>query len=395
MSNNVIYIAAAGSGKTTLIIDKVKDELRYGVPDNKKIAIITYTYNNQDNIKRRLISKNGSLPTQVKVMGWYSFLLDYLIRPFKGEVLTELYDHHIGLCFVEGVSGTFHLSKGRTIKSYKKGDLWGKFFCSNKRDIYSDKLSEFAMMYINKEGALLIDRLSRIFDTIFLDESQDLACWDFEIIKELIISQKINVVLCGDPRQNTLSTSLDRKYKLYNGQPDKYAEDKINKKRQNYVTIDNTSLSKSHRCVEEICALASSLFPDFPPLHSCECARCKQNRDNYQHIKGMFLLKESDVLSFVKEYSPISLIWDKKSIGKVKTDSYYNYSQSKGLEFDSVIVYPTKVVENYLIDGAGLNDLPKRKLYVAITRARYTCCIVISKDFDKSHCGLPFWKNRK
>lgn len=43
MANNTIYIAAAGAGKTTLIIRQATELYKRGLPDGKKVLIITYT----------------------------------------------------------------------------------------------------------------------------------------------------------------------------------------------------------------------------------------------------------------------------------------------------------------------------------------------------------------
>ena len=53
MSNNIIYIAAAGSGKTSLILNQVNNRLLSENTD-KKIGIITYTLKNQENIKVKI-----------------------------------------------------------------------------------------------------------------------------------------------------------------------------------------------------------------------------------------------------------------------------------------------------------------------------------------------------
>ena len=53
----------------------------------KKIAIITYTQNNQAHIRNKLASHN--LGYKVVVMGWFEFLLKHWITPFK----TTLFPH--------------------------------------------------------------------------------------------------------------------------------------------------------------------------------------------------------------------------------------------------------------------------------------------------------------
>jgi DNA helicase-2/ATP-dependent DNA helicase PcrA len=107
---------------------------------------------------------------------------------------------------------------------------------------------------------------------------------------------------------------------------------------------------------------------------------------------GLYQSKEKQYLD---TYYPISLIWDVGSKAKVKTETCYNYAESKGLEADAVIIYPTKTIINYLKNGTKLSDMSARKLYVAVTRAKYTCAIVVPDNFDGRHCHLPFWNIEK
>lgn len=50
---------------------------------------------------------------------------------------------------------------------------------------YSDKLSKFVFKYEKSKG-VVFDRLSRIYNYIFIDEVQDLAGYDLELIKAFI-----------------------------------------------------------------------------------------------------------------------------------------------------------------------------------------------------------------
>ena len=141
MMNNKIYISAAGSGKTTFILNQAINQHNQGLPDGKRILIVTFTNNNQNNIRDRIINQYGFIPRNIEVSGWYSFVLDYWIRPFKGTVLEQLYECHIGLSFVEGISGTKKLPNGKIINTYHNDTE--KFLCKKQNGIYSDKLSVF------------------------------------------------------------------------------------------------------------------------------------------------------------------------------------------------------------------------------------------------------------
>lgn len=92
MANNTIYIAAAGAGKTTLIIRQATELYKRGLPDGKKVLIITYTDNNQNNIRQKFLNEYGFVPKNIVILGWFTFLLVYWIRPFKGTVIEQLYN---------------------------------------------------------------------------------------------------------------------------------------------------------------------------------------------------------------------------------------------------------------------------------------------------------------
>lgn len=75
---NRLILAAAGSGKTQYIINeaiKITDA---------KVLITTYTISNTDEIKKRLIRTcGGSIPGNIVVQTWFSFLLQHGIKPFS------------------------------------------------------------------------------------------------------------------------------------------------------------------------------------------------------------------------------------------------------------------------------------------------------------------------
>ena len=55
----MVYIAAAGSGKTSFILEQVYQSLDRAVDAGKYLIIVTYTSKNQENIKERIIQKYG------------------------------------------------------------------------------------------------------------------------------------------------------------------------------------------------------------------------------------------------------------------------------------------------------------------------------------------------
>lgn len=69
MENSKVYIAAAGSGKTSFILEQVYQSLDRAVDTGKYLIIVTYTSKNQENIKERIIRKYGYIPKTIVVVG--------------------------------------------------------------------------------------------------------------------------------------------------------------------------------------------------------------------------------------------------------------------------------------------------------------------------------------
>jgi superfamily I DNA/RNA helicase len=66
-----------------------------------------------------------------------------------------------------------------------------------------------------------------------------------------------------------------------------------------------------------------------------------------------------------------------------------NFGESKGLSFDRVLIYPTDPIQNWLRNNNSvIADTSRSKLYVAITRARYSVAFVVS---DTEKILTPMW----
>ena len=90
-----VIICAAGGGKTTRIVAQALS----GAPSRS--LIVTYTRNNEKEIRRRFYAKAPVIPSHVEVMTWFAFLLRELARPYR----RVLHDRRIdGLQWVEGRS---------------------------------------------------------------------------------------------------------------------------------------------------------------------------------------------------------------------------------------------------------------------------------------------------
>lgn len=65
-----------------------------------------------------------------------------------------------------------------------------------------------------QSGTAVIDRISRVFPHIFVDEIQDLAGYDLDLLEALARSA-VGRLMVGDPRQVTYLTHNERRYGRY------------------------------------------------------------------------------------------------------------------------------------------------------------------------------------
>ena len=218
-------------------------------------------------------------------------------------------------------------------------------------------------------------RISKIYDYIYIDEVQDLVGYDLEIIKKLIAAN-INVIMVGDPRQCTYTTHYSSKYKKYN-----YGKigDFLNKECKNLkILVDDKTLNCTYRNNENICNFANQLFPKQTPVLF--------KRKSNDNTEGVMVIDKHNVDEYLKKNKAVQLRYNSK-VNVNKNYSFYNFGESKGLEFNEVLIYPTQTMWNWIVDkNSELKMQSRAKLYVAITRA-FNRVVIIKQDSRES--GLP------
>ena len=73
------------------------------------------------------------------------------------------------------------------------------------------------------------------------------------------------------------------------------------------------------------------------------------------------------------------------------------FGKSKGLTFDRVLIIPTASYRKYLMGSEDVfksnkTEEAKNKLYVAITRARFSVTFVIPPS-EIDNCSIPLWNS--
>jgi len=347
MANNKLIVAAAGSGKTTHVVNEA---LRI---KGNNVLITTFTEANEAEIKRKILQNNKCIPANVTVQTWFSFLIQHGAKPFR----KQFFDHEIHGLFLASGQSTLYVKESST----------KRYYFTEGAKIYSDKLTRFVLKCNSSSNGAVLDRLARIYSHIFIDEVQDLAGYDLDFLRALF-SSNINMLLVGDPRQATYSTNNAKKNS-------RFARSKIISffdDKSITITRDESSLVVNYRSVAPICDFSNKLFPNLPRVTS-------GNTATPEHV-GVFLVKPRDVDCYLKAYAPIQLRYDKKT----QTSSSYparNFGESKGLSFDRVLIYPLKAFLEWMKDNnSTLAPTSRSKYYVAITRARYSVGIVCDYD---------------
>ncbi|MCV6624133.1 MAG: UvrD-helicase domain-containing protein [Cellvibrionaceae bacterium] len=359
MSNKLI-IASAGSGKTQHIVDSAIENVKQG----ESVLITTYTEACEREIREKLIVVcGGAIPSLITVQTWFSFLIKHGAKPYQ---LSSISRDIKGMLLVNDKSGLKYVSRAGHKVYWGEQANPGEYYLTSDGKIYSDKLAKFVVRCNDESKGKVIDRISRCFDNIYIDEVQDLAGYDLEVLKALFDCSS-KVVLVGDPRQAIYSTNNSAKNKKFKKAEivNFFSDDKLE------IDKDDNSLTVNYRCSEAICDFSNTLYPDMSPATS-------GNEEVTGH-DGIFLVEEKFVDRYLKEFQPVQLRDSKRK----KVNEQYpviNFGKSKGLTFKRVLIYPTAPVVKWLKDNSSdLTSIGRSKLYVGLTRARSSIGIVLKR----------------
>ncbi|MDX0776781.1 AAA family ATPase [Sinorhizobium medicae] len=362
IGENKIVIAAAGSGKTTYLVEQAV-RMR-----GERVLITTYTESNEAEIRQKFFELVGHVPANVVIMTWFSFLIAHGVKPFQGG----LFEFPVrGMVLVSTPSGMrFVNSKGIGVP-WPEETIDRHFFDPTSR-VYSDKLSKLVIRCNEKSGGAVIDRISRVFSHIFVDEVQDLAGYDLDILAALARSPT-RLFMVGDPRQVTYLTHHERRlHKYANGGIVQFLRNELPKKVP--IDIDETTLNRSHRNNGLICEVSSRLFPARPASKACNCVRCGTG----SAWNGVFIVQMADYSHYLATVRPMQLRDKSTSHGVDRRWPAMNFGESKGRGFDHVVILPTEPMRRWLYEPAtDLKPQSRAKFYVALTRGRHSVAIAM------------------
>lgn len=370
-----LFVACAGAGKTTKIVNEAIE-----LTDNgSKVLIITYTRSNQSELVHKFKELGGIRKDLFVVKGWYSFILEDIVRPYQRCIFTKR---------VSGINlnssnphknGKFY-TPGRAEKINKKYNP--KHFFDSRNHAHTEFISKLACHIISESKVDISKRMNSIYKRVYLDETQDFAGWDFTVLKKLVKSKELEFHAVGDFRQTIYHTSSNPKNPHTN--EDKLAE---------YIKMGFSvkHLSDCWRSIDTICEFADTVHKEenYSPTIS------KVNSPAEIGHNGIFFVPVESVDTYIKLYKPMILRHGAVS-GKYLEQyaKLQTFGASKGQTTDHVLILPTEPILKFLKGvknpfGKSSTATSQNKLYVAITRARYSVAFIVEDSFFED----KLWKS--
>jgi superfamily I DNA/RNA helicase len=337
-----IILAVAGSGKTTYLVNQI--------PKEGRSLIITYTNSNILNLRRNIINTFGEFPNHIRLATYYSFLYSFCIQPF----LMQKYK-------LRGL--TYKLNA----PMYAKTDENKRYLTKNNR-LYHNRAAKF----IEIKGSCddIKKRLEKYYRYFYIDEIQDFAGHDFELL-EKISESNINILYVGDFYQHTFDTSRDGNVKqsLHNDY-NKYKE----KFRGMGFVVDEMTLNKSYRCSQQICNFIKNNLNINIESYKTDISEIKYI-DNKMEIKK--IMEDDNIIKLFRQ-KHYSYKCKSRNWGDCKGENQYN---------NICVVLNPKTLKYYMENKLHkLENGTLNKLYVAISRAHRNVYFISEeeiKDYKK------------
>lgn len=379
-----LLLASAGAGKS----ERIAKEALKRAASGGRVLLLTYTINNQFELVRHICRLNKVKPHNVAVKGWFSFLLEDMIRPYQRCIVPER---------ISGIilnSGNPHLGRSKNGKRFNLPGCAEKinggcnplhYVTKEDNRAHTHYLAKLAATIHEQTGGKPARRLAEIYNAVFIDEMQDLVGWDFSVIRAIVDTGMSDLDCVGDFRQAVYQTSETTK------KPQTTTE-KVAEFKNMGFEID--SLAISWRCIQSICELADRLHVK-DGLYALTKSLVASVPPEYTDHNGVFAVPASRVGDYIKAYNPVILRWDRRTEEQLcEGRTAYNFGESKGMGFERVLIIPPERHAKFLsgsttaFDDASTDD-SRNKLYVGITRARYS--VAFSHKSRSVISGAQIW----
>ena len=338
--DKTLILAVAGAGKTTEIINNIKKD--------DKTLIITYTENNYNILKNNIIKKFKGIPDNIKIYTYFTFLYRFCFLPLKKGFKVKGLD--------------FNSNPNKYIKAKDINYYYNRV----SKKMYHNRLAKICSDYFIDD---IIKRIEKYFNYIYIDEIQDFASHDFNLLLNLT-KANCNILLVGDFYQHTFDTSRDGNVNsnLYNDY-DNYIN-KIKNSDSN-IKVDTVNFLKSKRCSKQVCEFITEYL--------------KIKIESYNNHDSIIreIDDENAIEKIANDDNIVKLFYQNSKKYDMKNKD--NWGNSKGNTYiNTCVVLNKNSYEKY--KKHKLNELPsstKNKLYVALSRATNDVYIINEKYLDK------------
>lgn len=338
--DKTLILAVAGAGKTTEIINNIKKD--------DKTLIITYTENNYNILKNNIIKKFKGIPDNIKIYTYFTFLYRFCFLPLKKGFKVKGLD--------------FNSNPNKYIKAKDINYYYNRV----SKKMYHNRLAKICSDYFIDD---IIKRIEKYFNYIYIDEIQDFASHDFNLLLNLI-KTNCNILLVGDFYQHTFDTSRDGNVNsnLYNDY-DNYIN-KIKNSDSN-IKVDTVNFLKSKRFSKQVCEFITEYL--------------KIKIESYNNHDSIIreIDDENAIEKIANDDNIVKLFYQNSKKYDMKNKD--NWGNSKGNTYiNTCVVLNKNSYEKY--KKHKLNELPsstKNKLYVALSRATNDVYIINEKYLDK------------
>ncbi len=369
----IFLLAGAGTGKTTVIINRLNKILKETT--NKTFLLITFTKKGVQDLKLRTKLNNENL----------------LITTFHGLCYQLLKDLNLKIIKEEQL-----ILEGYSIESLRKIDIYKRNNINNKElkkyNNYLKKVNkidfndlEILLLKKLKEDLVFKNEINNLFDYIFIDEFQDTSTNQYKLIKYL--KNKENYLFAvGDPDQSIYN---------FRGASDKVIINYINDfKASKYEMLLNyrsskTIINKANKLIsfnkrKLVKKLTSNNLEDGE-------VRVSYFKDDNNKID--YLLKKiKDLVRDGIKFHEIAILYrNNHLVNKIKLAFFKHYiydinlltiHQSKGLEFK--VVFIIGLNEGILPMYKSNIEEERRLFYVALTRAKLKLFLLVNSKYKIS-----------
>ena len=374
IEGNLSVIATAGSGKSTVLVYRIKNMIEHGV-NPYSILAITFSRKAKDNIIQKLSELNTE---NVNVETFHSFALKiihsaYGANRFKvwsiqweREKMIQDICTGLGLCSQDDVpfNDIFSFIALQKINMIKPQD---KLILINDLPFENSDMKKIYFMYEEEKSKKLyiefddfLNMANEIFDTnaeilktyknhfkyVLVDEFQDVSMSQSLLLKKL---NDNNTMIVGDPLQAIYSfRGGDNKY-ILNFDTD-YKDTKV------------INLNTNYRCSNDIVTTSNKLAQSIPDSKHKNYVKSIAEKDKY---------KVPELRHFFDEYDEAE--WIAEKITKLKGEGY-KYSDISILARTNAQLQKLESVLhdaniNFdIVDGKLFTDLPEIKLVISYLR---------------------------